>query len=166
MDVQAITNEATPKMKAPYPECIKESKSFNLTQALLWLLIGAVLFIIYSREPEKDSMLGLVQITLIILCAVMAIFKFFFSSNKLIYSPTGGIVKKRSYNFNITLQPDILLCLKEGNITRLRALKNDDAGGLLVELLESQDHLFFAARLLKYEPHGYTAKTDWITLKK
>ena len=164
--MQTTTNEAILYMKAPYPDCIKESKSINRVQGLLWLLIGAVLFGIYSREPEKESTLGLVQLTLITLCTVMAIFKFFFSSNKLIYSPTGSVVKKKSYSFNITLQPDILLCLEEGNITRLRALKNDDTGGLLVELLESQDHLFIAARLLKYETFSYTAKTDWITLKK
>ena len=164
--MQTTTNEATLYMKTPYPDCIKESKSINRVQGLLWLLIGAVLFGIYSREPEKESTLGLVQLTLITLCAVMAIFKFFFSSNKLIYSPTGSVVKKKSYSFNITLQPEILLCLEEGNITRLRALKNDDTGGLLVELLESQDHLFIAARLLKYETFSYTAKTDWITLKK
>lgn len=164
--MQTTTNEATLYMKASYPDCIKESKSINRVQGLLWLLIGAVLFGIYSREPEKESTLGLVQLTLITLCTVMAIFKFFFSSNKLIYSPTGSVVKKKSYSFNITLQPDILLCLEEGNMTRLRALKNDDTGGLLVELLESQDHLFIAARLLKYETFSYTAKTDWITLKK
>ena len=73
---------------------------------------------------------------------------------------------KQSYSFNVALKPDVLRCLEEGNTSRLKALKNDDAGGLLVEYLESEDHIFLAARLLKYEPHGYEAITDWFTMKR
>lgn len=153
-------------MQTSYPQCITESKSSNPTQALLWLLIAAVLFVIYSNQPDKDSTLGLIQIALIFFFAILAIVKLFFSSSKLTYIPTGSAIEKQTYNFNIALKTDILHCLEEGNTSRLKALKNDDSGGLLVELLESQDHLYIAARLLRYEPHGYVEVTDWITMKR
>ena len=164
--MQTIMNEAASTMQATYPECIKESKSNNRAQAFLWLLIAVVLFVIYSQQPEKDSTLCLVQIALVVLCAVLAIYKFFSRSSKLTYTLTGSAIKKQSYNFNVALKADVLRCLEEGNTARLKALKNDDAGGLLVEFLESEDHLFLAARLFKYEPHGYEAVTDWVTMKR
>lgn len=164
--MQTTTFESTSETQTTYPNCIKESKSVNRAQALLWLLIAIVLFVIYTRQPDKDSILGLIQIALIASFAVLAIIKLFVGSSKLTYAPTGGVIKKQEYHFNIALQADILCCLKEGNTARLKALKNDDAGGLLVELLESQDYLYIAARLLKYEPHGYEARTEWVTMKR
>ena len=164
--MQTTINEVASDMQATYPQCINESKSNNRAQSLLWLVIAIVLFVIYTQQPDKDTALGLVQMALVGLCSVLAIVKFFSAGSKLIYAPTGSIVEKQSYSFNVALQPDILRCLEEGNTARLKALKNDDAGGLLVELLESQDHLFIAARLFKYEPHGYVAKTDWVTMKR
>ena len=164
--MQTIMNEDASTMQATYPECIKESKSNNRAQAFLWLLIAVVLFVIYSQQPDKDSTLCLVQLALVAIFADLAIYKFFGRSSKLIYVPTGSVVKKESYSFNVALQPDVLRCLEEGNTARLKALKNDDAGGLLVEFLESEDHLFLAARLFKYEPHGYEAKTVWVTMKR
>ena len=153
-------------MQTSYPQCITVSKSSNRVQALLWLLIAAVLFVIYSNQPDKGSTLSLIQIALIIFFAILAIVKLLINSSKLTYTPTGSIIEKQTYNFSITLQTEILYCLKEGNTSRLKALKNDDSGGLLVELLESQDHLYIAARLLKYEPYGYIEVTDWITMKR
>ena len=163
--MQTTTIEATSDIQATYPQCIKESKSTNHIQALLWLLITVVLFAIYSRQPDKNTTLSTIQITLITLSGILAIYKFF-SHSKLIYTPTGSIVKKEEYSFNKSLLPDIRCCLEEGNTARLKAFKTDDAGGLLVELLESQDHLYLAARLLKYEPHGYVAITEWKTMKR
>lgn len=163
--MQTTTIEATSNNQATYPQCIKESKSSNRIQALSWLLIGVVLFAIYNRQPDKDTTLSLIQISLVAFSGILAIYKFF-SCSKLTYIPTGSIVKKEEYSFNKSLLPDIRCCLEEGNMARLKALKNDDAGGLLVEVLESQDHLYLAARLLKYEPHGYVAITEWKTMKR
>ena len=164
--MQTAINEVASDMQATYPQCINESKSNNRAQSLLWLVIAIVLFVIYTQQPDKDTALGLIQIALVGLCAVLAVVKLFSTGSKLTYAPTGSIVEKQSYSFNVALQADIRHCLEEGNTARLKALKNDDAGGLLVELLESQDHLFIAARLFKYEPHGYVAVTDWVTMKR
>ena len=163
--MQTIENVASDK-QAAYPECINETKSNNRAQALWWLLIAAVLLAIYYQQPDKDNTLCLMQIALVALSVIMAVVKFCVNSSKLVYTPTGSTVSKQSYTFSVTLQADILRCLEEGNTSRLKALKTDDAGGLLVELIESEDHLFVAARLLKYEPHGYEAKTDWFTMKR
>ena len=160
------TDHVASGKQATYPECINETKSGNRAQALWWLLIAAVLFAIYYQQPDKDSTLSLAQMAIIALSVIMAVVKFFVNSSKLIYTPTGSTVSKQSYSFSVTLQADILRCLEEGNTSRLKAFKTDDAGGLLVELIESEDRLFVAARLLKYEPHGYEAKTDWYTMKK
>ena len=164
--MQTIMNEDASTMQATYPECIQESKSNNRAQAFLWLLIAVVLLVIYRQQPDKESTLCLVQLALIAIFVVLAVCRFFSRSSKFIYIPTGSPVKKQSYSFNVALQPDVLRCLEEGNTARLKALKNDDAGGLLVEFLESEDHLFLAARLFKYEPHGFEAKTDWVTMKR
>lgn len=164
--MQTTTNEVAADVQATYPQCLKELKSSNRAQALLWLVIAVVLFVIYRQQPDKDSTLCLVQIALIVFFAVLAVVRLFVGGSKLTYAPTGSSVAKRSCNFNVALLPDVLRCLEEGNTARLKALKNDDAGGLLVEFLESEDHLFIAARLFKYEPHGYVAKTDWVIMKR
>ena len=164
--MQTIENKTAFDMQAAYPECIKESKSSNRIQALLWLIVAVVLFVIYHQQPDKDTPLSSIQVTLIALSAIWAVYKFFFSNSRLTYIPTGCIVKKEDFYFNIGKETNILRCLEEGDTARLKALKSDSAGGLLVELIESQDHLFAAARLFKYEPHGYIAKTDWTTMKQ
>ena len=64
--------------------------------------------------------------------------------------------------FNIALEGDIRQCLKEGNLSRLNALKIDNAGGILIEVLESKDKTFTAARMQKYCPEGYKPETEWV----
>lgn len=157
-------NEMTGSISTAYPSSIIESKSAINPQSLLWTLIAVVLFVIYSQQENKETTLGMIQIALVLVCTVMAIVKMFIGNKKLIYQPTGSIVDKQSYYFNNTLNDDILQCLKEGNTARIKALKHDSAGGLIVELLESRDKAFTAARLLKYEPHGYEAKTNWVKM--
>ena len=164
--MQTTSYEVAAEVQATYPECIKESKSNNRAQALLWLVIAVVLYVIYHQQPDKESTLCLVQLALVALFTIMAVVRCFVGGSKLTYAPTGSLVTKRTSSYNIALQPDIMRCLEEGNTARLKALKSDDAGGLMVELLESEDHLFIAARLYRYEPHGYVAKTDWITMKR
>lgn len=147
-------------IQAAYPESINTSKSSSIKQAILWAVIAIALFVIYNQQDEKGSTLAYIQLTLILASATMSLIKLI-TSNKLTYTPTGSAVEKRSYNFNITRKADILQCLEEGNTSRLKAFKNDAAGGLMVELLESCDKAFTAARLLKYEPHGYEPQTEW-----
>ena len=162
--MRTTTFEAAPDTQDTYPPCISESKSSNLTQAALWGIIAVALFGIYYRQPDRETPLANVQLLLAVACVVVAIFRLF-ARNKLTYTPTGSSVEKRSYHFNTTLKADILQSLNEGNTARLKALKNDDAGGLMVELLRSKDGTYTAARLYQYEPHGYIAKTDWVSMK-
>lgn len=162
--MENLQNEVDSNVSTAYPSSIIESKSTINPQSLLWALIAVVLFVIYSQQKDKETTLGMIQIALVLVCAIMAAVKMFIGNKKLIYQPTGCIVDKRSYYFNNTLNNDILQCLKEGNTARIKALKNDSAGGLIVELLESRDKAFTAARLLKYEPHGYEAKTNWVKM--
>ena len=53
-----------------YPEAINETKSVINPQALLWAIIAVTLFIIYRQQPDKDTTLGIVQNTLVIVSAV------------------------------------------------------------------------------------------------
>lgn len=147
---------------AAYPEAVSETKSALNPQSLLWALIAVVLFVIYRQQPDKESTLGIIQITLVLVCAVLALMKLFAGSRKLTYTPTGSPVVKTEKYYNITLEGDIRQCLKEGNSSRLNALKTDDAGGILVETLESKDKAFTAVRMQKYCPEGYRPETEWV----
>ena len=141
-----------------YPESVSETKSSLNPQALLWALIAAVLFAIYSQQPDKST----IQITLVIVCVVLAVVKLFSGNRKLTYTPTNSPVTRTEKYFNIALEGDIRQCLKEGNLSRLNALKIDNAGGILIELLESKDKTFTAARMQKYCPEGYKPETEWV----
>ena len=145
-----------------YPESISETKSSLNPQALLWALIAAVLFAIYSQQPDKSTTMGIIQITLVIVCVVLAVVKLFSGNRKLTYTPTNSPVTRTEKYFNIALEGDIRQCLKEGNLSRLNALKIDNAGGILIELLESRDKTFTAARMQKYCPEGYKPETEWV----
>ena len=149
---------------ATYPEAVSETKSVLNPQSLLWALIAVVLFVIYRQQPDKESTLGIIQITLVLVCAVLALVKLFAGSRKLTYTPTGSPVAKTEKYYNLTLEGDIRQCMKEGNSSRLNALKTDDAGGILVETLESKDKTFTAVRMQKYCPEGYRPETEWIVL--
>lgn len=159
--MEYLHNEEVASTLAAYPQTVVESKSAVNPQSLLWALIAVVLFIIYNQQENKETTLGMIQISLVLVCAIMGIVKMFVGSKRLTYQPTNSIVDKRSLNFNVTFENDLRHCLEEGNTARLKALKTDSAGGLTVELLESRDKAFTAARLLKYEPHGYEPKTNW-----
>ena len=162
--MQTTTFEVASDVQATYPECVIESKSNNRAQALLWALIAVVLFIIYRQQPDKDTTLGIVQISLVILFTVLAIVKFFVGNRKLTYAPTNSPVEKTEKYYNLTLESDIRQCLKEHNTSRLNALKTDDTGGILVETLESKDKAFTALRMQKYCPEGYRPETGWVVM--
>jgi len=162
--MQTNINEVAANMQATYPECIQESKSNHRVQSLLWALIAVVLFIIYRQQPDKDTTLGIIQITLVIVSAVWAVVKFFVGDCKLTYAPTNSPVEKTEKYYNLNLEGDIRQCLKEHNTSRLNALKTDDAGGILVETLESKDKAFTALRMQKYCPEGYRPETGWVVM--
>ena len=151
---------------AQYPEQIKETKSIVSPQALLWALIAVVLYVIYYQQPDKDNALCLVQLTLIGLCALLAIVKFLAGDRKLTYIPTGSLVVREERYYNIALEGDIRQCLREDNMSRLNALRTDDAGGIMVETLESKDKLFTAMRMQKYCPEGYRPETKWMVMRR
>lgn len=147
-----------------YPEVINEIKSIINPQSLLWTLIAVVLFVIYRQQPDKDTTLGIIQITLVFVCAVLALVKLFAGGRKLIYTPTNSQVDRTEKYYNIALEGDIRQCMKEGNTSRLNALKTDEAGGILVETLESKDKVFMAVRMQKYCPEGYRPETGWVVM--
>lgn len=163
MEIQNNT-EAQSLHTTAYPEAINETKSVINPQALLWALIAVVLFIIYRQQPDKDTTLGIVQISLVILFTVLAVVKFFVGDRKLTYAPTNSPVEKTEKYYNLTLESDIRQCLKEHNTSRLNALKTDDTGGILVETLESKDKAFTALRMQKYCPEGYRPETGWVVM--
>lgn len=147
-----------------YPESVSETRSALNAQVLLWTLIAVVLFVIYYQQPDKDTTLGIIQVTLVIVCAVLAIVKLFTGGRKLTYTPTNSPVARTEKYYNIALEDDLRQCLKEGNSSRLNALKTDDAGGILIEILESKDKAFIAVRMHKYCPEGYRPDTEWVVL--
>ena len=156
--------EAQNLNETAYPEVINEIKSIINPQSLLWTLIAVVLFVIYRQQPDKGTTLGIIQITLVLVCAVLALVKLFAGGRKLIYTPTNSQVDRTEKYYNIALEGDIRQCMKEGNTSRLNALKTDDAGGILVETLESKDKVFMAVRMQKYCPEGYRPETDWVVM--
>ena len=147
-----------------YPEAIIETKSVINPQAQLWAIIAVVLFIIYRQQPDKDTTLGIVQISLVIVTAVLAVVKFFVGDRKLTYAPTISPEEKTEKYYNLTRESDIRQCLKEHNPSRLNALKTDDTGGILVETLESKDKAFTALRMQKYCSDGYRPETGWVVM--
>ena len=156
--------EAQSLNETVYPEVINESKSIVNPQSLLWTLIAVVLFIIYRQQPDKDTTLGIIQITLVLVCAVLALVKLFAGGRRLIYTPTNSPVDRTEKYYSLALEGDIRKCVKEGNASRLNALKTDDAGGILVETLESKDKVFMAVRMQKYCPEGYRPETGWVVI--
>ena len=162
--MQTTTFEVASDVQATYPECVIESKSNNRAQALLWAIIAVTLFIIYRQQPDKDTTLGIVQISLVIVSAILAVVKFLVGDRKLTYAPTNSPIEKTEKYYNLTLESDIRQCLKEHNTSRLNALKTDDAGGILVETLESKDKAFTALRMQKYCPEGYRPETGWVVM--
>ncbi|MBR5235457.1 MAG: hypothetical protein IKV24_04580, partial [Bacteroidaceae bacterium] len=91
-----------------YPETVSEIKSVINPQSLLWALIAVVLFVIYDKQPDKDTALGMVQISLVLICAILALVKLFSGSKKLVYTPTGSIITQEQYYYNVDRESDIL----------------------------------------------------------
>ena len=147
-----------------YPQHVNETKSIVNPQFLLWALIAVVLYVIYRQQPDKDSMMGSVQLAIIAVCALMAIVKLFVGDRKLIYAPTGSLIEREVRHYNVAFESDIRLCLREGNVSRLNALKTDDAGGIMVEVLVSKDKSFTAMRMQKYSLEGYHPVTQWVVI--
>lgn len=148
-----------------YPETVSESKSVINLQSLLWAIIAVVLYVIYTQQEDKESTLCMVQLTLVALSGVMALVKLFSGNKKLVYTPTGSTITQEQYYYNVERESDILKYLKEGNIERIMKMKTDDAGGILVETLESQDKAFVALRMSKYTLGGYEPRTEWVVMK-
>ena len=147
-----------------YPESVAVKTVFNL-QSLLWVLIAIVLYAIYRQQPDQGTTLGIIQITLIMVCVVLAVVKLVVGVRKLVYMPTNSPVTRTEKYYNRMLESDIRQCMTEANISRLNALKTDNSGGILVETLESKDRVFIAARMHKYCPEGYRPETGWRVLR-
>lgn len=147
--------------KTAYPESVNETKSVINIQALLWTLVAVVLYVIYSQQPDKGSMLCVVQLMLVAIFLLLAVIKFFMGNRKLIYTPTGSVVLRKERYYSLALESDIRQCLREANIARLNALRTDDAGGIMVETMQSEDKVFMAMRMQKFYLEGYRPETEW-----
>lgn len=154
-------NEAMNLNITTYPESVTETKSLLSLTGLAWAAAAAVLYILYSQLTDKDSTLGIILISGIIVSIVIAMIKLCNGSSKLTYTPTGSPVNKELHYYNIGLENDVMECITEGNTARLKALKADDMGGIMVEMMVSKDKVFTAARMHKHTPAGYEPQTEW-----
>lgn len=164
--METLHNEDTILGITSYPETVSEIKSVINPQSLLWALIAIVLFVIYDKQPDKDTPLGMVQIALVLICAILALVKLFSGNKKLVYTPTGSVITQEQYYYNVDRESDILRYLKEGNIGRIMKMRTDDAGGILIETLESKDKAFVAIRMSRYTLGGYEPRTEWMVMKE
>lgn len=163
MEIQHNT-ETNNLNETTYPESVSKTKSALNPQSLLWALIAVVLFVIYHQQPDKATTLCIVQLTLVIICAVLALIKLLTGGHKLTYTPTNSPIVRTERYYNLSFENDIRQCLKESNKSRLNALKTDDVGGIMIETLESKDKAFRAVRMQKFCPEGYRPETEWIVL--
>ena len=163
--METLHNEDTVLSVTSYPNTVSETKSVINIQSILWALIAIVLYVIYTKQSDQDSTLDIIQLTLVAVCGVLALVKLFSGSKKLVYTPTGSIVTQEQYYYNVDHESDILKYLKEGNVERIMKLRTDDAGGILIETLESKDKAFVALRMSKYTLGGYVPRTEWVVMK-
>lgn len=163
--METLHNEDTIFGITSYPENVSETKSVINLQSLLWALIAIVLYVIYTQQSDKEGTLGMVQLTLVAVCGVLALVKLFSGNKRLVYTPTGSTITQEQYFYNTERESDILKNLREGNAERIMKMKTDNAGGILVETLESQDKAFVALRMSKYTLGGYEPRTEWVVMK-
>lgn len=159
--METTNNEAMNLNITKYPESVTETKSLLSLPGLAWAAAAAVLYILYNQQTDKDDTLGIVLISGIIVSIVIAMIKLCNGSSKLTYTPTGSPVNKELHYYNIGLEKDVMECITAGNTARLKALKTNDTGGIMIEMMESKDKAFTAARMHKHSPAGYEPQTEW-----
>lgn len=134
----------------------KRSTKSTVT-GLILLLLGGVAFIVAGRlAAEAVTPLTHTLYTGGILAMITGAIMLIWLSRRLQYIPTGSTIKRRSTYFDTHEVPYLTSLIETADYAELNKLhKDDNAGGIRMDLDISKDGRFVAVQLFNYIPHNY-----------
>ncbi|MCC8187401.1 MAG: hypothetical protein LIP08_07805 [Bacteroides sp.] len=132
----------------------------------LFAILGGVCFFVTTRLPETSSTWGMFLLVLGTAFLLTAVFRFFWKSKCLVYTPTGSMISARSIYFDPSFQERLTEAVSRGQLHPDPVWKSSVSGSLRLDVLMSEDGSFGAIQLFRYVSYTYKPLTAIVYLSE
>ncbi len=130
----------------------------------LLAIMGGVCFFVTTRLPETSSTLGMSLLVLGTAFLLTAVFRFFWKSKRLVYTPTGSMISARSIYFDPSFQERLTQAVSRGQLHPDPVWKSSVSGSIRLDVLIAEDGSFGAIQLFRYVAYTYKPLTAIVYL--
>lgn len=143
-----------------HQDIVKRTSLRKLMLSFSILFLGCVLFLCVFMMHDKSSVLSMSFMVIGTAFFLIGVFRLFWKSTEVFYTPTGSLVSEVSFFFNLKDLPALSQLMTDKQFCEQTALTCEGSGNVRLDALLSQDHRFAALQLFQFVPYTYTPVTS------
>ena len=155
------TNTIEPTIFASiHPQVVKRISLRKLLFSFSMLFLGCILFLGVFMITDKSSTLSMACMVAGSVFLLLGIFRLFWKSQDLFYSPTGSVVSQACFFFHLKDLSTLSQVIADKQFGGCNDISTLDSGNVRLDALLSNDHRFVALQLFQFVPYTYTPVTS------
>lgn len=143
-----------------HPDIVKRTSVSGLIFSAVMLLLGILIFASTFEITDRSSTLSMLLMVLGTGFFLLGIFRLFWRSKEVVYTPTGSVTKERSVFFDLKHMGKLKEMIETGHLSVEDGIKSEGSGNVRMDVILSQDNKFAAVQLFQFVPYTYTPVTS------
>lgn len=157
MATQAIH---TTVLSSSHPNIIKRISASGVTISAILFMVGMLVFMSTFAIADHTSALSVGLGVLGIAFMAWGGMHFFAKNKEEVYTPTGSVVDKQSFYFNLRHLDELKRFVQTGDLNCVSEIEAQQGGNIRMDLLGTRDQQFIALQLLQFIPYMYSPITS------
>lgn len=143
-----------------HPDIVKRTSISGVLFSSIMLLAGVLAFAATFELNDKSSTISMALMVLGTGLFLSGIFRLFWKSKEVVYSPTGSITRERSLFFDLKYLDTLTHLVNSGSFSEDAEIKSAASGNIRMDVILSQDNKFAAVQLFQFVPYTYQPVTS------
>ena len=142
-------------LSAEHPHIAKHTSLQSILLSIAIALVGIV-FIYFSLDHhQKSSTLSMTLLTVGAILILVSLYRFFWKSAEMVYTPTGSVVSMGSYYSETDVLPLLQQLIENKNFDQAARVSFKPSGNGRLDYMVSKDGQFAAVQLFRFVPYTY-----------
>lgn len=142
-------------LSAAHPQVSQHTSTSSVLCSSLLALGGFIAIFVSLDMDRSSSTLCMVVLTLGTIFLLIAMYRFFWRSRDLVYTPTGSVIVDGSCFLDICDLKQLEEMLEQGKFEMSDRLTFKHSGNVRMDYMLSKDRKFAAVQLFKFIPYTY-----------
>ena len=142
-------------LSAEHPHIAKHTSLQSILLSIAIALAGVVIIYFSLDHDHKSSTLSMTLLTVGAILILVSLYRFFWKSAEMVYTPTGSVVSVGSYYADTDVLPLLQQLIENKNFDSSKRLTFKPSGNGRLDYMVSKDGRFAAVQLFRFVPYTY-----------